>query len=166
MTTHWHGRTVAPGPVGDCCTGHPDWHDLHETVGDAVLFPGYKPESGSEEPEVSADRRRTLRQAGLIAIGRHPLTGGVLHELASRHRDATSPKSDPFTCGSCWFRKVVKYHGKPYPKCYFGATTERAPRVSNSAATDVRAWWPACPEYSPSDRLSDDAARTFGGDDE
>ena len=33
------------------------------------------------------------------------------------------------------------------------------PRISGSVATDVRAWWPACPEYTPGDRLSDDAAR-------
>ena len=131
-----------------------------------TLFPGYEPEVREPEPDMSADRRRTKRQADAIAIGRHPLTGGVLHELASRHRDATSPKGDPFTCGSCWFREVVKYHDRSYAKCYFGVTNEdrRAPRVSNSAATDVRAWWPACPDYSPSDRLSNDAARYIPGE--
>jgi hypothetical protein len=23
------------------------------------------------------------------------------------------------------------------------------PRVSNGAGTDVRSWWPACPDYQP-----------------
>lgn len=132
-----------------------------------TLFPDYEPEvrelRPSEQPGLSADRRRTLRQAERIADGIHPLTGGPLHELASRHRDASAPKDDPFTCGSCWFRQTFRYHDGSYAKCYFGVTNEdrRAPRISHSAATDVRAWWPACRDYSPSDRLSSDAARSI-----
>jgi hypothetical protein len=129
-----------------------------------TLFPDYEPEvrelRPSEQPGLSPDRRRTLRQAERIADGIHPLTGGPLHDLASRHRDATAPKSDPFTCGSCYFRSSLRYHGGTYAKCTIGMTTEaRGPHMTHSPATDVRAWWPACRDYSPSDRLSDDAAR-------
>lgn len=129
-----------------------------------TLFPGYEPAvrelRPSEQPGLSADRKRTLRQAERIADGIHPLTGGPLHELASRHRDASAPKDDPFTCGSCYFREVLTYHNRNYAKCIAGASVENgAPRISHSPATDVRAWWPACREYSPSDRLSSDAAR-------
>lgn len=131
---------------------------------------------------LSADQRRTLRQADDVAAGRHPLTGGPLHPLASRHRDASAPKDDPFTCGSCLFRRVEKYHDRSYPKCVLpGAvrvyrrgedgnwrweTVEGAPRATHSAASDVRAWWPACRDYSPSDRISDDAARYVPGADD
>lgn len=115
---------------------------------------------------LSADQRRTLRQAEDVAAGIHPLTGGRLHPLASRHRDAASPKRDPFTCGSCHWREVLRYHGKAYPKCVnpgaMGADDyERfgPPTVTHSAATDVRAWWPACPDYTPGDSISPDAAR-------
>lgn len=126
---------------------------------DDSLFPGYEPAIRvllpGEQPGLSADRRRTLRQAERIADGVHPLTGGPLHELASRHRDAEAPKDDPFTCGSCYFRESLRYHLKTYAKCVQGD----GKRVSHGASTDVRAWWPACPNYSPSDRLSGDAAR-------
>jgi hypothetical protein len=112
-----------------------------------VLFDGYEPAEAVPVPKVSADRRRTLRQAERIAAGVHPLTGGPLHELASRHRDSTAPKSDPFTCGSCWFREVNRYHNKSFAKCW----ESDGKRATHSAATDVRAWWPACRNYSPSD---------------
>ena len=144
-------------------------HDGAET-----LFPGYEPPerelAPSEKTDLSADRRRTLRQAEAIAAGRHPLTGGRLHPLASRHRDADSPKSDPFTCGSCWFRDLFQPGNRKVAKCTFGMTNEHryvtdAPRISGSVATDVRAWWPACPDYSPSDRISSDAARSIPGGD-
>lgn len=129
-----------------------------------TLFPGYEPAvrelRPSEEPGLSADRSRTLRQAEKIADGIHPLTGGPLHDLASRHRDASAPKDDPFTCGSCYFRESLRWHNGTYAKCSLGTTTEKAgPYLTHSAATDVRAWWPACRDYSPSDRLSSDAAR-------
>ena len=135
---------------------------------DDTLFPGYQPQvrelRPSEQPGLTADRRRTLRQAERIADGIHPLTGGPLHQLASRHRDAGSPKDDPFTCGSCYFREALTYHGRSYAKCLAGANVENgAPRASHSPATDVRAWWPACRDYSPSDRISSDAARHIPG---
>lgn len=140
---------------------------------DEPLFGGYEPPAQPEsDVELSADRRRTQRQGQQIAIGRHPLTGGPLHPLASRHRDADSPKTDPFTCGSCYFRNTARYHGKTYPKCWLpgprtGETykvgdvtmTIGYPRATHGAASDVRAWWPACPDYSPGDSASPDAAR-------
>lgn len=134
---------------------------------DEPLFPGYEPPPTEPEPELSAGQRLTLRQANDIAEGRHPLTRGRLHSLASRHRDASAPKDDPFTCGSCYFRQVVKYRGKSYPKCVFDPrrdaddTLDMYARISHSTASDVRAWWPACPDYSPSDRISPDAARSI-----
>lgn len=51
---------------------------------------------------------------------------------------------------------------RTYPKCLFGETNEdnRPPRASHGGATDVRAWWPACTDYSPgAPTVSPDAAR-------
>lgn len=119
-------------------------------TGDVPLFDGYEPPPSED---LSADQRRTRRQHQQVQAGVHPLTGGPLHPLASRHRDPASPKQDPFTCGSCWYR-VLSPHG--YPKC----TAGDGQRVTAGAATDVRAWWPACPAYSPAARdVSPDAAR-------
>lgn len=118
--------------------------DILPLAEDLPLFEGYEPPPPVEpEPPMSADRRRTKRQADNIAAGVHPLTRGPLHELASRHRDAASPKSDPFTCGSCWFRESFRRHNNAYPKCTFGLTAEMpyltsSPRISASATTDVR----------------------------
>jgi len=91
------------------------------------------------EPTLSADRRRTLRQKAAVANGRHPLTGGRAFP-------------DMGTCGSCAHRILLRHHDRTWPKCGVGPS-------SHSAATDVRAWWPACGRYEPGDRISDDAAR-------
>ena len=150
-------------------------HPPDATV-DLPLFAGFEPPPLPEpEPELSADQRRTRRQAENVAAGIHPLTRGPLHPLASRHRGATSPKSDPFTCGSCYFRESLGYHNRSYAKCCLPGpervyrkgedgnwrweTVEGTPRATHSAASDVRAWWPACRDYSPGDALSPDAAR-------
>ena len=136
------------------------------------LFDGYEPMPlpKSREPGLSADQRRTLRQTEAIRKGVHPLTGHTLHEFADRYARKTDAKGLPFTCGSCIFRQPGQAHGRTYPKCTFtgalGADQIRyfsdLPRVSHGAATDVRAWWPACPDYSPGDTgLSRDAARSI-----
>lgn len=136
-------------------------------MSELTLFEGYEsPPPPEPPPPTSADRRRTLRQAADIAAGRHPLTGGPLHTQASRNRDATAPKDDPFTCGSCWFRELFRPGNRRVAKCTFGLTNEMpyvtaAPRITGSVASDVRAWWPACPDYSPSDAISPDAARSI-----
>jgi len=152
-------------------------------MSEVPLFDGYEPPpSADPEPPLSADRRRTQRQADDITLGRHPLTRGPLHPLASRHRDAQSPKDDPFTCGSCYFRQSFGWHSRSYPKCalpgpvrdyrrgedgqWRWVTVEGAPRASHSATSDVRAWWPACPDYSPGSSISSDAARSIPANDE
>jgi hypothetical protein len=140
-----------------------------------ALFAGYDPpetdDRHHEDTTLSAGQRVTLRQRADVEAGRHPLTRGRLHPLASRHRDPAAPKSDPFTCGSCAFRQVVGYHGQSFPKCLWyppaGIPPEtlpldRFPRVAHSQQSDVRAWWPACPDYQPGDTLlSPDAARSI-----
>lgn len=124
------------------------------------LFEGYDPPPppASSDPGPSADRRRTLRQAETIAAGRHPLTKGPLHELADLDATSADGQSLPYRCGSCYFRQITDnpFVAGKYPKCF----RHGAP-ISGGAATDVRAWWPACEHYSAGDpRLSPDAARS------
>jgi hypothetical protein len=135
------------------------------------LFAGYEPPPPPvPEPPLSADRRRTLRQAADVARGVHPLTRGRLHPEASREASKDDPRGLPYTCGSCRFREVIPHHSRAFPKCTFGVTSETrywtdSPRISASAATDVRAWWPACVDYTPGDpALSPDAARCLPTD--
>lgn len=86
-------------------------------------------EAAEAEAAVSAGRRLTLRQKRDVEAGRHPLAPG-----------ATYPERG--TCGDCLFRQIEKHNDYRFAKCH-------APGVRNahSAATDVRAWWPACSKW-------------------
>jgi hypothetical protein len=107
-------------------------------------------------PKMSADRRRTLRQLDALSAGTHPLgmhprilPGHLpLHPDAAPADDHTAPG---LRCGTCLFRQLLGYHDHKHPKCLFGNTKGRWPRVTHGAATDVRAWWPACRDYQPSE---------------
>jgi len=86
--------------------------------------------------------RRTKRQAALLAAGQHPLTLALsrplrLHPEAAPYDDRQAPGR---RCGNCAFRQN---NGWGYPKCTFGDGA----RMSHGAATDVRAFWPACPDH-------------------
>lgn len=119
---------------------------------DEPLFGGYDPPHAppADQPKVSADRRRTLRQRNQIEAGTHPLTGGRIHPEASKEVQPRTPGKDrPFTCGSCVYREPGGPRG--YPKCVLPDDRGRATRVTGGPATDVRAWWPACPAYVPRD---------------
>lgn len=120
------------------------------------------PTAGPAE-RLSPDRRRTLRQRTLIAQGRHPM-GGRLHIEAAPGDDL---KAEGRRCGNCWYRRLVDWNCRTYPKCFLGVRnpTDSDPypiqdRIAHSAATDVRAWWPGCTEHTYGDpKLSEDAAR-------
>lgn len=136
--------------------------------------PFYVPPPPSADPDLSPDRRRTLRQREDIAAGRHPLTRGPLHPFATPElAQPGNPPAMPFTCGSCRFRESLKHHDKSYPKCLrdltYGAhdaadvSLTDVRNVSHSPSTDVRAWWPACAGYEAGALdVSRDAARYIG----
>ena len=149
----------------------------HDEPGLFDASPFYVAPPESADPDLSPDQRRTLRQREDIAAGRHPLTRGPLHPFAvGAIARPDNPKGQPFTCGSCRFRELIRYHGKSWPKClrdgHYGnhpdpanMYLEEMTNVSHGAATDVRAWWPACVGYEPGDQaVSPDAARFIGGE--
>lgn len=133
-------------------------------VDEVPLFEGYDPPEPPVEvrrEEISADRRRTIRQQQDVTNGVHPLTRGPLHPEATTFRHAPIPgvsaaechgaepcsgRRDPFTCGSCVHRVDMGW-----PKC--DANGPKA--LTHSAATDVRAWWPACMSYEPKPGLEE-----------
>ncbi len=102
---------------------------------DETLFGDDVTPAGPSLADLSAGQRLTVRQRRDVSAGIHPLMGGPLHERADRTAKAADPKNLPFTCGTC-----VNRDSHEYPSCKIG------PR-SRGAATDVRAWWPACPSY-------------------
>lgn len=82
------------------------------------------------EPTLSAGRRLTIRQHDMVDHGIHPLNKLKIADGEAR------------TCGECIYRIHWGAHG--YPKCELGP-------VSHGPATDCRAWWPACPNFTPLD---------------
>lgn len=138
---------------------------MTDTLFDPAPFLVAPPEPA---PKLKPGARRTQRQAQAINSGLHPLTAALrypirLHPDAPRDRDTPGPR-----CGTCWYRELTYTNGnRQWPKCMYGVENDtdqhRAgppPRVTSGPGTDVRAWWPACVDYSPGDpRLSADAAR-------
>lgn len=141
-----------------------------------MTLPLFNAEPVSAEPaeQVSADAARTARQRRAIELGYHPLLAAIfgytrrtkLHPYAAPETcSPDGPKGQPYTCGSCRFREVLRSgSSRSYPKCIYdvilrGCALDVSPRVSHGAGTDVRAWWPACQDYEPGAKLSPDAAR-------
>ena len=110
------------------------------------LFEGFEPQpQPHKDPDLSADRRLTLRQQADIRKGTHPLTRGPLHEKASRDAAREDGGRLELRCGTCINRQQFRWHDKSYPKC---VAHDRV-FLKHSTATDVRGWWPACPAYLP-----------------
>lgn len=101
---------------------------------------------------LSADRRRTARQRELISRGHHPLAflGAARHpDTVGVAFERTDPRGRPLTCGSCAFRRLQFGGARDYPKCIRSPddAPDTAPRATGGAASDVRAWWPACTKW-------------------
>jgi hypothetical protein len=117
---------------------------------DLTLFP--EPAHAEQPPDpyagLSTDARRTVRQAEALARGHHPL-GLVFGPPAWRLHPEAAPAGDRRApgrrCGNCTFRELVGWHNRTWPKCSYGDWEH----ASHSAATDVRAWWPACQNHLP-----------------
>jgi hypothetical protein len=103
-------------------------------------------------PKLSDGRRRTIRQAQALANGRHPL--GLVHGTPLRLHPDAPPAGDRKApgprCGSCVFIE----RQDQWLKCTRGRAGEiftrsfrRGPYETRGAATDLRAWWPACEKW-------------------
>ena len=82
------------------------------------------PDPGPVE-RLSAGRRLTIRNNGLLAAGIHPATRVPLAGTDE-------------TCGSCVHHHAYDYHNGRFHKCDLHGLGE-----SHSAASDVRVSWPA-----------------------
>ena len=105
-----------------------------DLFGDPIPEPGIpltlaaKPPTSQPDRNTSYGRRLTEAQRALAMQGINPLTGRRGPEGA--------------TCGTCTHRVIYTNNRKQYPKCDIGP-------VSHGPKTDVRAYWPACPNYDP-----------------
>ncbi|MGH3377909.1 MAG: hypothetical protein ACRDP6_24565 [Actinoallomurus sp.] len=112
---------------------------------------------------LTADQRRTVRQADALARGLHPLGLALkigrylaVHAEAAPSEDRTAPGR---RCGNCRFRRNLAHQSTTHPKCVFGSNGDGAPRATHGAGTDVRGWWPACRDHEPGDPKLPDAMR-------
>lgn len=148
----WDDRTDMPTRCEhDCRT---------PTEDDQPLFEGFVPPNAPEAEKLSADQRRTQRQARDIANGVHPLTRWRLHPEADRTRTRESGARDPFTCGTCRLRAIYTWRSKSYAKC----EVDGGVMATHSAASDVRAWWPACLKYEPTSTIGVSPLTSVGGE--
>jgi acetyl esterase/lipase len=67
----------------------------------------------------------------LIAAGVHPLSRRMWGAIR------LGPEGE--TCGSCAYLEKIQPGNKSYHKCGL--------RITYSAASDIRKWWPACTEW-------------------
>ena len=105
--------------------------------------PADVPEPGEK---LSADRRRTIRQAQALANGRHPigLCFGFVLRLHADAAPADDREAPGLRCGSCVFREVQSGpHNGSFAKCM----RDDGRFASYSASSDIRAWWPACDRF-------------------
>lgn len=122
--------------------GEPTLFDM-----DPVSAPATEP-----EPKLGTDARRTIRQAQVMARGRHPLA--LLGAPIRLHPDAPpveDRKAPGPRCGNCLFARL---NGFGYLKCTrgrsgeYGTETFRSgPYETHGGATDLRAWWLGCERW-------------------
>lgn len=92
-------------------------------------------------PDLSADQRRTLAHRRLLEQGIHPATR---RPLLPWPPDEPEYDVDRPTCATCiHIRRYSGGHARTYIKCARHRLGE-----SHSAASDVRASWPACDLYT------------------
>lgn len=99
-----------------------------------------------ERPRLSATSRRTLRRLQALKLGQHPMSIAIdmplrLHPEAAPADDRHAPGR---RCGNCIHRVLHRHHNRPYAKCVAAGDD----RVTHGPGTDVRAWWPACPDHT------------------
>lgn len=124
---------------------------MSDTLFDDTPFRAIPDEPGVSQP--SAGRRRTQRQYADLAAGRHPLTRGRLRPQAAGAADRAAQGR---RCGNCQFRRLLEYRRRDWPKCVRGDGVY----LTHGAATDCRAWWPACQFHEWGDsKLSPGGAR-------
>jgi len=118
-------------------------------TGQGTLFDA-EPVPAEPRPKESAGVRRTKRQRAMLEAGRHPLSSPLgyplpLHAEAAPADDRAAPGR---RCGNCRWRAPGLYQ-----KCVLPGPGGQLPRVSHGPATDLRAWWPGCPDHEWSEQL-------------
>lgn len=101
--------------------------------------PPQMPPLVEQKEQISADRRRTMRQLEMLQKRRHPLTGGALHPDAPALADRSAPGP---RCRNCAHVALQGGVAGRYTKCGLGP-------ITGGPGTDIRLWWPGCSRWEP-----------------
>ena len=108
------------------------------------LFPDLEPVAPPPDPleGLGRDARATIRKDELIRRGINPGTRLPLHARAASGRDG-----DGLRCGSCTHLYRAEAGNKSFLKCEQAGVYN----ARHSWGPDMRAWWPACHRYTPTE---------------
>lgn len=108
------------------------------------LFPDLEPIAPPPDPleGLGRDARATIRKDELIRRGINPGTRLPLHARAASGRDG-----DGLRCGSCTHLYRAEAGNKSFLKCEQAGVYN----ARHSWGPDMRAWWPACHRYTPTE---------------
>lgn len=96
-------------------------------------------------PTPTSDQLRIHRQQVALEHDQHPLSV-ALNRPIGLHADAApvdDRKAAGLRCGGCAYRQMQRRGAWDWPKCVLPG----AARITRGPGTDVRAWWPACPDF-------------------
>jgi len=107
--------------------------------------------AGARRRPAGPKARRTARQRFLIAAGLHPLSPVVPGRMLRLHpaavRDVADRKSGP-RCGGCEMFAALNPIGEGWELTAKRCWADEGARVTRGDATEVRAWWPGCEDWS------------------
>ncbi|MFD3594301.1 hypothetical protein ACFWU5_16380 [Nocardia sp. NPDC058640] len=104
--------------------------------------PGWTPPEAVVPEDLSRGEKRQRLVERRIRDGIHPLGYIGLHKEAARESEGGGLR-----CGTCRHREVARYHSRSYPKCWINDGA----RATHGESSDIRAWWPACTDYQPTE---------------
>lgn len=121
--------------------------DMARRLNTEPLFDVPEPAKADPTAGMSYGRRLTWKQCRALEAGSHPLSLAPTIGYLSLHPGAApwdDRTADGHRCGTCTFRSRTE---RGFKKCGFRNGT----RATRGAATDLKSWWPACPDYRRAD---------------
>jgi hypothetical protein len=127
-----------------------------------MRVPLFRLPAGARRRPAGPTARRTARQRFLIETGYHPLAPATPGRMLKLHpaavRDVANRKDGP-RCGGCAMFGPLNPIGESWEieskRCWLN----EGERVTRGNATEARAWWPGCEDWS-ADPLR--AGRVYG----
>lgn len=102
---------------------------------------------GARRRPLGLQAKRTIRQRFLLRTGYHPLSPLVRGRTLRLHPSAPPPddrKAPGARCGGCEWAQPLDENLPGNLRCW----VNNGRRVTRGGATEVRAWWPGCEDWT------------------